>query len=186
MSFAHARLFTRANLLTFARLGIAPLLALSILRGESVHAAVLFWLAVATDVLDGRVARRYGEASPLGGLLDHAIDATLVTLGNAALVARGALPLPLPPLIALAFLQYTFDSRALRGRALRTSALGRTNGIAYYVILAIPPMRDALALGFPDPGLVRALGWLLVASTLVSMGDRLQALARQRNDPPVS
>jgi hypothetical protein len=41
----------------------------------------------------------------------------------------------------------------------------------------VPLVRDALALGWPGPRLVLALGWLLVATTVVSMLDRLR-LAR--------
>ena len=47
------------------------------------------------------------------------------------------------------------------------------NGIAYYVIIAIPILRDALSLGWPGPMVVLALGWLLVASTLISIASRL-------------
>ena len=45
-------------------------------------------------------------------------------------------PLVLPGLVAAAFVQYTLDSRALAGQRLRASALGRWNGIAYFVLLA--------------------------------------------------
>jgi hypothetical protein len=40
-------------------------------------------------------------------------------------------------------------------------------------------VRDALALAWPGRGLVLALGWLLVASTLLSMLDRALALRRR-------
>jgi hypothetical protein len=48
------------------------------------------------------------------------------------------------------------------------------------VIVAIPVVRDALGLGWPSPGLVMALGWLLIASTLVSIADRLRRAAASR------
>jgi hypothetical protein len=60
------------------------------------------------------------------------------------------------------------------------SRLGRWNGIAYYVIVAVPLVRDALALAWPGAELVMALGWALVASTLASMIDRLRMLTRHR------
>jgi phosphatidylglycerophosphate synthase len=178
-----ARWRTWANALTLLRLGCAPLLACSVAAGGSgsaLLAGLLFWGAVATDFADGRVARRRGEASPLGGLLDHASDAAFVSVGLAALAGRGSVPAPLPALVALAFLQYTLDSRALAGRPLRASALGRHNGIAYYVLLGIPLTRDLLGLAWPGHGLVRGLGWLLVATTLVSMADRARALLLAR------
>ncbi len=171
---------TPANGLTATRFLLGPGLAACVLAGEAGWAGALFALAVATDLADGRVARRYGQVSPLGGLLDHAADASFVSFGCAALAALGMLPWLLPPLIALAFLQYALDSRLLSARGLHPSPLGRANGIAYFVVVAIPLLRDALGLGWPGPARVRALGWLLVASTLLSMLDRLRLLLRAR------
>jgi len=66
MTQAQPRLRTRANALTALRLGCGPLLMLALWHGAELAAFVLFWLAVASDLLDGRVARRYGEVSALG------------------------------------------------------------------------------------------------------------------------
>jgi phosphatidylglycerophosphate synthase len=167
---------TRANALTLLRLLAAPALVAAVL-GHSPHVAgLLFALAVASDLADGWVARRYGEASALGGLADHTVDALFVTAGCAAWAVRGELPALLPCAIALAFTQYALDSRP--APALRASSLGRWNGIAYFVAVGIPTVRDALGLGWPPAGLVRGIGWLLLASTLVSMADRY-SLARK-------
>jgi phosphatidylglycerophosphate synthase len=176
-----ARWFTWANGLTASRLVAAPIIALAILREAHGIALVVFAAAVLTDFLDGPLARRSGEASPLGGVLDHATDATFVTSGTAALGCTGQVPQILPWLIGAAFLQYAVDSRVAAGRSLRTSALGRWNGVAYFVLLGIPVVRDGLGLGWPGALLVGALGWALVASTLVSMTQRLWAL--RRSDP---
>jgi cardiolipin synthase len=172
------RLATRANALTGLRLALAPVLVWALLLGEHTLAFACFWLAVATDLADGRVARRFGEATALGGLLDHATDALFVASGIGALAACGVAPVPLAPLVLAAFAQYALDSRALAGRPLRASALGRWNGIAYFVLLGTPVVRDALGLAWPPAALVRALGWALVATTCLSMLDRLAALAR--------
>jgi phosphatidylglycerophosphate synthase len=177
---AASPLRTRANALTALRLVCGPLLVLALIEGAPLAAAALFWLAVATDLLDGRVARRFGETSALGGFLDHVTDAAFVSLGLAALALRGEAPALLPALVGLAFLQYTLDSKVAHGRALRASALGRWNGIAYFVPIGTVVVRDALGLGWPSAALVRALGWLLVASTLLSMADRARALMRAR------
>jgi phosphatidylglycerophosphate synthase len=167
---------TRANALTLLRLLAAPALVIAVLGHHALIAGLLFALAVATDLADGWVARRYGEATPLGGLADHAVDALFVTAGCAAWAARGELPVWLPCAIALAFTQYALDSRP--APQLRASSLGRWNGIAYFVAVGIPTVRDALAIAWPPAGLVRAIGWLLLASTLVSMGDRFMAARR--------
>lgn len=172
------RLATRANALTALRLALAPAIAWAIAEQSHGTALAAFALAVASDLADGRVARRYGEASPLGGFLDHATDALFVASGLGALALAGAVPAPLPPLVVAAFAQYALDSRALAGRPLRTSALGRWNGVAYFVLLGIPVVRDGLGIGWPPDTLVRALGWTLVATTCASMFDRLIAWRR--------
>jgi phosphatidylglycerophosphate synthase len=164
---------TRANALTLLRLLLAPALALAILEGADRVAAALFWLAVATDVADGRVARRFGEETSYGRFFDHAADATFVTVGAAALVGTGAVPVALPILIAVAFMQYAVDYRFAGVNDLRKSRLGHWNGIAYYVIVAVPVMRDAMGIDWPGAALIRAGGWLLVVSTIASIAGRL-------------
>jgi phosphatidylglycerophosphate synthase len=149
MTRAGSRLSTRANALTASRLVLGPLLLLALLERAVWPAFALFWLAVGSDLLDGRVARRYGEAPAL-----------------------------LPAAVALAFLQYALDSRVIRGSALRASALGRWNGIAYFVPVGTVVVRDALGIAWPAPRLVLWLGWALFVSTLLSMADRALALRR--------
>lgn len=163
---------TRANALTGIRLLAVPALVAAIHARDAHLAGALFALAVATDLADGWVARRYGEATPAGGLIDHGVDALFVTAGTAAWAWRGELPVWLPCAIAIAFTQYVLDSRP--GPRLRGSFLGRWNGIAYFVAVGIPTVRDALGLGWPPAALVRAIGWLLVASTGFSIVDRLR------------
>jgi phosphatidylglycerophosphate synthase len=170
---------TRANALTLVRLLLAPAFALAVLSGAPIIATAVLTLAVATDFADGWVARRFGEETRFGGFADHAADAAFVITATAALARVGALPTLLPWLIGAAFVQYAADSRILSASGLFASRLGRWNGIAYYVIAAIPVVRDALALSWPGPALLSALGWALIASTLLSMLDRLQRLARR-------
>jgi phosphatidylglycerophosphate synthase len=167
---------TRANALTLSRVLLAPVFAFAVFAGQPATATVIFWLAVATDVADGRAARRWGEVGEHGRLIDHCADAIFVSTGAGALAWAGALPWALSPFIALAFLQYAFDSRAAGEREPRASRLGHWNGIAYYVAVATPVIRDALGFDWPSPALVMALGWLLAASTAVSMASRLRVL----------
>ena len=169
---------TWANFLTGLRLGAAPACAVSIVSAHAEFALAFYAVGVVTDLADGPVARRRGQASRLGGLFDHATDAFFVSLGLFALAARGEIPLLLPGLVVLAFVQYAVDSRVQERRPLRASSLGRWNGIAYFVFLGIPLWRDAVAWSWPGPGVIRLLAWALVASTLVSMVDRLLAKRR--------
>lgn len=138
-----------------------------------VAASVVFVAAVATDVADGRVARALGEVSARGGLFDHSVDAIFVASSLGVCAWLGAINVLLPPLILAAFLQYTLDSQAHVGRALRASRLGRYNGIAYYVLLGF--LTIAPAVGVNLSLAVRYAGWVLAAMTALSMLDRLLA-----------
>ena len=166
---------TWANALTALRLLSAGPCAWLAATGQWPAAAALFTLAVATDLLDGPLARRLGQTSALGGVADHATDAVFVTMVLAGLAPGTSVPWILPPLIAAAFLQYLLDSRAHTGRPLRASWLGRVNGIGYFVVAGAPLYWNLLGLGALGGPLVAALAWLLVATTLVSMIDRARA-----------
>ncbi len=163
---------TRANALTGIRLAAVPALVAAIHADAAWAALAVFVLAVTSDVADGIVARRFDEQSGLGRLIDHTADAVFVTAGTATLAHAHVLPALLPTLIAASFLQYALDAKIAKASGPRPSTLGRWNGIAYYAIVAIPIARDALGIGWPGPALVTALGWLLIGSTLVSMGER--------------
>jgi cardiolipin synthase len=177
---SRSRLLSWPNALTLLRLALAPCLAIAILREHATAALVWFVLACASDFADGGLARRLGQSSSLGGLLDHATDATLIVCGTAALAARGLAPLALPLLVAAAFLQYAIDSRAAAGRPLRPNPIGRWNGIAYYVFLGTPLVRDAVGVRWPWDTLVWLVGWVLVASTATSMLQRARGLRQRR------
>ena len=169
------------TLTTIRLLLIVPFVALMAPREPhwTALAAGVLALAIVTDVLDGVIARRRGTTSAAGALFDHTTDCLFVTAGLAAAAGRGAVPWVLPVLVAAAFAQYVADSYWLhRGRALRTSRLGRWNGILYFA----PLVGDVVArLGWAGlrPA-VTLLGWVLVASTLVSMGERLWAVTALR------
>jgi phosphatidylglycerophosphate synthase len=160
-----------ANLLSAARLALALPFAWLVLQGHPA-AAALFALGVLTDLADGPIARRRSAVSELGRALDHGADFAFVTAGLLAAAWRGAVPLLLPLGIALAFAQYVLDSRFLhRVPGLRMSRLGRWNGILYFVPLGGVCLGDlgASALEFAT----RVTAWALVATTALSIADRL-------------
>jgi phosphatidylglycerophosphate synthase len=176
------RCLTWSNALTMLRLLATPFFFCALLGGASGAACALFWFAVLTDIADGRVARARGEATAFGGLLDHATDASFVVLGLSALAVLGVVPVGLPFVVLVAFVQYVLDSKSLKGKILRASSLGRWNGIFYFVPLGIVVTRDALGLGFPSDSLIRLLAAALILSTLISIGDRAWTLLSIRRN----
>jgi len=175
-----AAVLTLANALTLSRFVLAPICAFAIAFERPQWALFCFALAVATDLADGPVARRRGQASKLGALLDHSTDAIFVSAGLFALAQSGETTRLLPALVLISFAQYALDSRVLGGRPLRTSWLGRWNGILYYVLLGVPVTRDGLRLSGPPVAWVEIGAWLLVLSTLASVIDRALAFELSR------
>lgn len=78
---------TVATWLTLSRLLVAPLLPLLALRAAWLGACACLGWGLASDYLDGWWARRRGQVSPLGALLDPIADKALILAGFAALVA---------------------------------------------------------------------------------------------------
>jgi CDP-diacylglycerol---glycerol-3-phosphate 3-phosphatidyltransferase len=164
-----------ANAITAVRLFLVIPFAFFMAEGDVRHAAFALLttaVAVATDNLDGPIARRTGTVSALGGSFDHTADFLFVTCGLFAGALRGAFPWVLPILIVAAFAQYVIDSYWVHGQGrLRKSQLGRYNGILYFVPLFMD-IFIRMGLRFLHP-LLTLLVWMLVVSTLVSMGQRL-------------
>src|SRR4051812_13301794 len=168
-----------ANALTALRLALVLPLAAALARPGLLApgvVALLLGLAIASDYLDGPLARRTGTASATGMLFDHSTDCLFVTGGLAGAAIGGSITPILPVLIPLAFGQYVVDSYVwFRQKQLRASVLGRWNGILYFVpIVLITAARLPFPAGFAAllRLLARVLGYLLAASTVASVIDR--------------
>lgn len=179
---ANGGVLTWANGLTLIRLLLCFPVYLCIQQQRWLLCAVCLTAAITTDVFDGKLARKLQQASPLGGFFDHATDAIMVSVSCLALADLGMINPWLASLIVAAFIQYSIDSRLLSGHSLRSSTLGRINGIAYFVLVCSAAGSQLLAWVWLQ-SLVSILAWLLVASTLVSMADRLQASIRLQRKP---
>ena len=87
-------MFTIPNLLSFARILLIPVFVTLIVHHPTTTAGVLLFGAVAaTDWVDGWIARRTGQVSELGKILDPTADRLAIAAGLIALVVRGAFPL---------------------------------------------------------------------------------------------
>ena len=84
-----------ADQLTVARVAAVPFVVVLYawsFHGHAYWATSLFAAAMATDWLDGRVARRHGRTSALGSLLDPVADKVLVLATLAMLVGARVVP----------------------------------------------------------------------------------------------
>jgi len=88
------RILTAPNVITLVRLLCIPIF-LWLLFGvhRQTAAAVLLAVLGATDWVDGYVARRYGQVSTLGKVLDPTADRLLVGTAVISIMVYGAVPL---------------------------------------------------------------------------------------------
>jgi cardiolipin synthase len=80
-----------ANFLTSVR-GVCAVLLVSGDAANPPRFALLCAVGGATDALDGAVARRFGQRSRVGQMLDPAMDVAFYSAAVKAAIARGALP----------------------------------------------------------------------------------------------
>ena len=153
-----ASLITWPNLITLSRVAGAPLFVLGCDRAAGGApaarwlAALLFAAVVASDVLDGRLARRLGSSSVAGRFLDHGADIFFILLALGWFAAWGWVTGWLPAAIAWAFGLYAFDSwrrsaEAGQPRRLLGSRLGHIGGVMNYG--AVGAVMAERALGLP-------------------------------------
>lgn len=83
------------NVISIARILLAPVLAVLILSRDeaaATAAAILFVLGAVTDGLDGYLARRYASTTRLGQWLDPLADKILIAVPVVALTMIGKFP----------------------------------------------------------------------------------------------
>jgi CDP-diacylglycerol--glycerol-3-phosphate 3-phosphatidyltransferase len=154
--------------------------------GALARAAVplLYAVAVATDVLDGWVARRSGTASRRGQLFDHATDVLFVGSSLSLFAAGGRLSWWVPAAVLGAAATYAHavwrNGRAGVDAQRARSPIGHAAGVLNYALVGLLGADVALAGVVP--------GWLLDAGAITTaaanagaIGARLASLfSRQR------
>ncbi|MFK7862796.1 MAG: CDP-alcohol phosphatidyltransferase family protein [Pseudohongiellaceae bacterium] len=176
-----------ANFLTALRLILIMPIAYGLANPGSMPGfwiVILLLLAIASDFLDGKVARALGTASARGMLFDHSTDFLFVTSTMLALAFAGILPFLLPLLVIIAFSQYVLDSYLwFKQKQLKMSFLGRWNGVFYFgpallFALALIPTTSSIQNFFQGCSLLLAYG--LIVSTVLSIADRSLAPLLQK------
>jgi CDP-diacylglycerol--glycerol-3-phosphate 3-phosphatidyltransferase len=158
------------NALTLLRIFLVPFLVVVLLTkfdGRETVGLLIFLTAVATDFLDGWVARRRGEITTLGALLDPIADKLLISAAFISLVELGLAPAwMVVVVIGREFAVSGLRSIASgRGIVISASAWGKAKmgtQIAAVSLLILALRHDVFAL----PG--RIALWLVVAVALVS------------------
>ncbi len=86
------RVWTIPNVISFIRLLMVPVFAVLIFQGHDGWALVVLAGSGASDWLDGVLARRLGQVSRLGQVLDPAADRLFILVTLLGLAMRGVVP----------------------------------------------------------------------------------------------
>ena len=166
-------MLTLPNLLTAARIVLAPVFLALYVSGETVRALAAFAAAAATDVLDGLVARALDQRTRLGAFLDPIADKFLAACALFALATRGRLPMWLPLVVVARDAAQLLGAGVLR-LVHRTVPVAPTRIGKYATFLLAATVLTALAGEFADwepravSRLVAALGLLAAECVAVS------------------
>jgi CDP-diacylglycerol--glycerol-3-phosphate 3-phosphatidyltransferase len=164
--------------LTLGRICLVPLVVVFLISTDSIHslvAAILFAAAALTDWLDGLIARRRGQVTTLGKLLDPVADKVLVAAALISLVQVGKVD----AWIVVVMIGREFAVTGLRsvsaaqGVVIAASDLAKYKTITQYlaVILLILEKNVPLGLEGDFVYLSRGMLWTAVILTVVSGVD---------------
>jgi CDP-diacylglycerol--glycerol-3-phosphate 3-phosphatidyltransferase len=170
------------NLLTWLRILAIPLVLVLFIEGKHEPAAawdpaagLLFAVAAITDTLDGYLARRLGQITPLGAFLDPVADKLIVAVALILIVSRD--PRTLMILAAVVIIGREIAVSALRewmseiGQRTKVavSALGKYKTILQMVGLTLLLYRHDL-LGMP---IYRMGTWLTIVAAVLTLFSML-------------
>jgi phosphatidylglycerophosphate synthase len=132
---------------------------------------VIFLGVVATDILDGWLARRLEQASSVGRALDHSCDVLFIVTALSTFVRRGLVPWWLPAAIAWAFMLYALNTWGRPGAPpqppRQRQQLGHIGGVLYYVTTGIVTFHAGMAEQWLPPSVL--WGWFLAMALLAGV-----------------
>ena len=166
------------NTLTMLRIVAVPVIVVALLDetpNGDVIAAALFALAALTDGLDGYIARRRGDVTTFGKLMDPLADKLLIVAALIALVSLDRLAAGVAMVIIARELAVTGlrSLAAERGVVVSASWMGKAKTALQVAAIV------ALIVWDPTPMAVDVLVYIAVAATVVSGADyflRLRSL----------
>jgi len=98
-----SRIITLPNVLTVFRMALIPVFVSLLFYQQFLLALAVFVVAGITDGLDGLLARRFHQQSPLGRILDPIADKMMLVTSFVVLSMRGVYPVPMPKHLPIPF-----------------------------------------------------------------------------------
>ena len=153
---------TAPNAVTLARLLLMPVCAYLLATGRYGWGIALTAVVGSTDWVDGWLARRFGQVSRLGQLLDPLADRLLIASVAIALVVRGVLPWPAAALLLARDLFLLAAWPLLKRRGIEPPEVILLGKAATLVLLIALPVLTLGATGLAVAGAARLLGLTLL------------------------
>lgn len=182
------RVLTLPNLISFVRILLIPVFVLLLLNEGTERAGlILLAFVVSTDWVDGQVARRTGQVSEVGKLLDPIADRLAIAAALITLVVRGAFPLWAALLILVRDIAILIAGLALLRQDVRIDVRLVGKLATFSLMFSVPAIAWAnFGLGL-DAALL-ALGWTAYVVGIVEyyvatafyVGDMRRALRAKR------
>ncbi len=149
-------IITIANMLTFARLVLLPVVIVGVATDNGWLAVGAMFAAWVTDLLDGRFARRMNQAQTFGRALDSTVDFALIYCLFIAFYAAGRLATYQFAFLYLAMLSILslqlFLTAVGRSDEVASTRLGKPTGALQYlyllflVVLEVLPDTETIAI----------------------------------------
>jgi CDP-diacylglycerol--glycerol-3-phosphate 3-phosphatidyltransferase len=186
------RFWNLPNTVTLARIGAGPLLLLLLASpgpAASRAAGIAFLALSLTDLLDGYLARRAGEVTRIGKLLDPLADKLLVAVALMTLIALGRIPLWAVPLATVILLR-EIAVTSLRAMASAEGVIVAASQLAkwktgFQIAALTALLLHYPFLGLPAHGLGLALLVIATGLTLWSGYDYFATYLGRRPGPEV-
>jgi cardiolipin synthase len=157
---ASSRVLTLPNVISFARILLIPVFCAWIVDPDTTALGIVtFGVVLATDWVDGTIARRTGQVSQLGQILDPVADRLAIAAGLIALVVRDAFPLGAALLILVRDLAVLLTGvYLLRARHVRIEVRWIGKAATFQLMVAVPAIAWG-TLGYRPTAAALVVGW---------------------------
>jgi cardiolipin synthase len=163
-----SRVATVPNLISAIRILLIPLFVALIVDPDTTAAGlIVFGVVVATDWVDGLVARRTGQVSELGKVLDPVADRLAIAAGLIALAIRGVFPWWAAALILVRDVAVFIVGVAVLWRSDVRIEVRWIGKIATFSLMTAIPFVSWGALGLPLAEAATVIGWAAFAVGIV-------------------
>jgi cardiolipin synthase (CMP-forming) len=162
------RVLTIPNLISSLRIVLIPAFVVLIVDPDTTRAGlVLFVVVVATDWIDGALARATGQVSDLGKVLDPVADRLAIAAGLIALVVADAFPLWAALLILVRDATVLIAGLVLLSKRRARIEVRRLGKVATFSLMAAIACIAWGSLGYPLAPAALACGWAFYAVGIV-------------------